>query len=330
MTLEWLPRDNKTRDHAPVSGRFWGKEPPCTSYDKKPILDGQGNEVPGLYAAWVTFNNPDQHNAYTVDMIKGAIGGFCSASNDRSVVVTVVTGAGTRAFCTGGNMKDFSEYYAKRPHEFGEYAALHMRMVDAILDCQKPVICRVNGVRVGGGQDIGMACDLSVSSDLATFGQLGPERGLASVAGSSDFLPWFLSAEDAMGSCIFSDMWSAYKMKRKNLLTTVVPVLRKDGKYIRNPLVYTDTYTKDGEIVYGEPRDHADLVAGNELIKSCDIDFGLLDGEMNRMIWTLVNLFPDSLQMSIDSIREKKKFFWDQSKLSKRHWLAANMMGVIP
>ena len=106
-------------------------------------------------------------------MVKGVIAGFTAASQDRSVVAAVFTGTGDRAFCTGGNTKEYAEYYAMRPHEYGEYMDLFNGMVDSILDCKKPVICRVNGMRVAGGQEIGMACDLAISSDLAIFGQAG-------------------------------------------------------------------------------------------------------------------------------------------------------------
>jgi 6-oxo-cyclohex-1-ene-carbonyl-CoA hydrolase len=259
-------------------------------------------------------------------MMKGVIAAFCAASTDRAVVAAVITGAGQEAFCTGANMKELSEYYSKRPNEFGEYLDLHIRMVDAILDCKKPVLCRVNGVRVAGGQDIGMACDLSVSSDLAVFGQLGPERGLASVAGTLDFLPWSLTAEDAMENCIFSKLWSAYKMKAKDLIFRVVPVLRKDSNFIRNPLVHVDSYVQNGAIVYGEFKTPSEVSAGKEFVKSCTIDFKLLDQAIDELIWSLVNLFPNSLQVAIDALRAKKKFFWDQAKSAGRHWLAANMM----
>ena len=107
-------------------------------------------------------------------MVKGVIAGFNNASLDRSVVAVVFTGAGDKAFCTGGNTKEYAEYYSRRPNEYGEYMDLFNGMVDAILNCKKPTICRVNGMRVAGGQEIGMACDLAVSSDLAMFGQAGP------------------------------------------------------------------------------------------------------------------------------------------------------------
>ena len=56
-----------------------------------------------------------------------------------------------------------------RSDEYGQYMELFNRMVDSILACKKPVICRINGMRVAGGQEIGMACDISISSDLAIF-----------------------------------------------------------------------------------------------------------------------------------------------------------------
>ena len=66
--------------------------------------------------------------------------------------------------------------------------------------------------------------------------------------------------------------------------------------------------------------------AGKELMAQCTTDFELLDKEVDRILWTFTNLFPGCLIKSIDSVRTKKKFFWDQMKLPNRHWLAANMM----
>jgi 6-oxo-cyclohex-1-ene-carbonyl-CoA hydrolase len=237
----------------------------------------------------------------------------------------VFAAVGDKAFCTGGNTAEYSAYYSKRPNEYGEYMDLFNAMVDGILNCKKPVICRVNGMRVAGGQEIGMATDLTVTSDLAVFGQAGPKHGSAPDGGSTDFLPWMLNMEDAMYNCISCETWSAYKMKAKNLVTKVVPVLKKDGKWVRNPLVRTDTYVDDGEIVYGEPVAADKVAAAKTLMGECKTDFELLDAEVNRLVWKFANLFPLCLMKSIDGIRAKKKFFWDQMKLANRHWLAANM-----
>ncbi len=325
MALDWLPRDNNIKNHAIYGDEHFGTEPPCTMYELRPIVDPNGNEVEGLYTAWIILNNPRQYNSYTTEMVKGVIAGFQKASSDRRVVAAIFTGVGDKAFCTGGNTKEYAEYYTKRPQEYADYMDLFNAMVDSILMCKKPVICRVNGMRVAGGQEIGMACDLAVSSDLAIFGQAGPRHGSAPDGGSSDFLPWYLGIEDAMWNCVSCEMWSSYKMKRLGLISKVAPVLKKDGKFIRNPLVIIDKYIDDGEIVYGEFKSGEEAKEARAMIKELPTDFELVDKEVNKIVWTFTNLMPHCLMKSIDSVRAKKKFFWDQMKLPNRHWLAANM-----
>ena len=327
MSLDWLPRDDEIKNHALYGTEHWSADAPSTIYEKRPVLDAQGQPVDGLFTAWITLNNPAQYNSYTKDMVKGVIAGFQAASSDRGVVAVVFTGAGDRAFCTGGNTKEYAEYYSRRPNEYGEYMDLFNAMVDGILGCKKPTICRVNGMRIAGGQEIGMACDLTVSSDLAIYGQAGPKHGSAPDGGSTDFLPWMLSLEDAMWNCISCEMWSAYKMKLKGLITAATPTLKVDGEFVPNPLVITDRYVDGGQVVYGESKRGDEARAAKELLKSGTVDFANLDGEIDRIVWRFTNLFPGCLIKSIDGIRSKKKFFWDQTKLANRHWLAANMSG---
>jgi 6-oxocyclohex-1-ene-carbonyl-CoA hydrolase len=325
MTLEWLPRDDEVKDHALHGTENWGTQAPCTMYEKKPVLDAAGKPVDGLFTAWITLNNPRQYNSYTTEMVKGVIAGFDNASLDRSVVTVVFTAVGDKAFCTGGNTKEYAEYYSKRPNEYGEYMELFNGMVDAILRCKKPTICRVNGMRIAGGQEIGMGCDLAISSDLAIFGQAGPKHGSAPDGGSTDFLPWFLTIEDAMWNCVSCEMWSAYKMKRLGLIRKAVPVIKDGDNWVRNPMVVTDRYVDDGEIVFGNMKRGEALKEARAMVKEATIDFAMLDAEIDKVVWRFTNLFPGCLIKSIDGIRAKKKFFWDATKNNNRHWLAANM-----
>ena len=324
MALEWLKKDDKLKDHGLFDDSHFGKDAPTLVYEERPVLDDKGQAVPGICSAWIWLNNPSQYNSYNTEMVKGMVAGFQKASSDRRVVAAVLTAVGDKAFCSGGNTAEYASYYARRPNEYGEYMDLFNAMVDGILNCKKPVICRVNGMRVAGGQEMGMACDITVSSDMAIYGQAGPKHGSAPDGGATDFLPWFLSMEDAMFNCISCEPWSAYKMKSKGLITKAVPVLKKDGQWLRNPLVRTD-YVDDGEIVYGEPVPSDKLAAAKALVAECKTDFELLDKEVNALIWKFTNLFPHCLIKSIDGIRGKKKFFWDQMKVPNRHWLAANM-----
>jgi len=326
-----MPRDNEQKDHMLHTDAHWGTDAdaPCVVYEKHPLTDPKGNVQDGLYVAWIRLNNPRQYNSYTTEMVKGVIAGFENSSLDRSVVAVIFTATGPYSFCTGGNTKEYSEFYSQRPDEYGQYMELFNHMVDSILACKKPVICRVNGMRVAGGQEIGMACDLTISSDLAIFGQAGPRHGSAPDGGSSDFLPWMLSSEDAMWNCVSCEMWSAYKMKAKNVISKVVPVLKIDGQWVRNPQIVTDKYVEDGEIVYGEYKKGEALKEARALVREhqADADFELLDKEVDKIVWTFANLFPGCLAKSIDGIRMKKKYFWDIAKNGNRHWLAANMSG---
>jgi 6-oxo-cyclohex-1-ene-carbonyl-CoA hydrolase len=327
MALDWLPKEGGLKDHNIWGMEHFGTEAPCTIYEERPIIDPEGKPVEGLHSAWIILNNPDQLNSYTTEMVKGVIAGFHRAQMQRNVVAVVFTGVGTRAFCTGGNTKEYAEYYSTKPQEYGAYMDLFNGMVDTILQCQKPTIRRVNGMSVAGGQEIGSACDISVSSDLAIFGQAGPRHGSAPVGGASDFLPWFLSIEDAMWNCVSCEMWSAYKMLRKNYLSKVVPVLKQGDKFIRNPQVITDKWIEDGEIVYGEPVTGPKAKEARELARSLPAVLTLLDEEVNKVLWTFTNLFPGCLMKSIVGIRQKKKYFWDLAKNDHRYWLAVNMQG---
>ena len=325
MSLNWLPKDNEIKNHDLWGDEFFDRNPPSVIYELKPVVNSEGNKINGLNTAWIILNNPAQYNSYTTNMVKGVIAGFHKASMDRSVVAAIFTGAGDRAFCTGGNTKEYAEYYSERPNEYGLYMDLFNGMVDSILNCKKPTICRINGMRVAGGQEIGMACDIAVTSDTAIFGQAGPRHGSAPDGGSTDFLPWFLGIEDAMWNCISCELWSAYKMKRLGLVSKVTPVLKKDGKFIRSPMVIIDKWTENGEIVYGEFVRGEEYKKAKEILKTTPTDFELLDKAVNEIVWAYTNLMPGCLIKSIDGIRMKKKFFWDQTKLANRHWLAANM-----
>ena len=325
MSLSWIPKEGGVKDHNLWGMEHFGTTPPCTMYEEKPVIDQTGKPVEGVAVAWITLNNPAQYNSYTTEMVKGVIAGFHRAQEARNVVAVVFTGAGNMAFCTGGNTKEYAEYYSHKPTEYAEYMTLFNGMVDAILMCQKPVIRRVNGMSIAGGQEIGGACDLAVSADTAIFGQAGTRHGSAPVGGSTDFLPWALSSEDAMWNCVSCEFWSAYKMMRKNYISKIVPVLKQGDKFIRNPQVITDKWVDNGEIVYGENVTGAEAQKARELVKSCTYDLSLLDAEVNKIVWTFTNLFPHCLMKSIAGIRQKKKYFWDLNKNDHLFWLGVNM-----
>ncbi|MBO06526.1 MAG: 6-oxocyclohex-1-ene-1-carbonyl-CoA hydratase [Candidatus Marinimicrobia bacterium] len=291
-------------------------------YELRPCLDTDGNLVDGLHNAWIFINNPKQFNSYTTDAVKEIILAFRRASNDRSVVAVVFTGVGDKAFCTGGNTKEYAEYYAGNPQEYKQYMRLFNDMVSSILMCDKPVINRVNGMRIAGGQEIGMACDFSIAQDMARFGQAGPKHGSAPDGGSTDFLQLFVGIERAMYSCAACAPWSAHEAFRYGLLSEIVPAFKVDGEFMINPYVRNISCKTINTLSF-ITTDNAEAKA---LLKTGEMDLSLLDAAVDRMCTNLMMTFPNCLSKTINSIRKKKLEHWDKNKESNRDWLALNMM----
>ena len=296
-------------------------------YERRAARTPDGKPVSGLYNAWIWLDNPTQYNSYTTEMVKGVILAFRAASNARDVASVVFTGAGDKAFCTGGNTKEYAEYYAGRPQEYRQYMRLFNDMVSSILACDKPVICRVNGMRVGGGQEIGMACDFSVAQDLARFGQAGPKHGSAPIGGATDFLPVVIGAERAMGACVLCEPFSAHEAYHIGMLTDITPALKVDGKYVVNPLVETQrVYDDFGRLAFGKPKTGAALAAGKELLKKGVVDLAALDDKVEELCAKMLLTFPDCTTKTIEELRKPKLEAWNRNKENHRAWLALNMV----
>ena len=295
-------------------------------YEKKPCLDSTGQPVEGLYNAWIILNNPAQYNSYTTQMVKEVIIAFRQASNDRSVNCVVFTAVGDKAFCTGGNTKEYAEYYAGNPQEYSQYMRLFSDMVSTILFCEKPVICRVNGMRIAGGQEIGMACDFTIAHDFARFGQAGPKHGSAPVGGSTDFLHLYVGIERAMRSLTWCEIWSAYQALNYGLISEVTPTLKLNGEFVPNPMLQTEKWVKNGQVVYGKSKSGEALQQAKDLVKQGELDLSKLDEAVDRLTTRLMYTFPNCTMKTINEARQKKLEWWDKNKESNREWLALNMM----
>ena len=183
----------------------------------------------------------------------------------------------------GGNTREYAEYYAGNPQEYRQYMRLFNDMGSAILACDKPVICRVNGLRVGGGQEIGMACDFTIAQDLANFGQAGPKHGSAPIGGATDFLPVMIGCERAMLSATLCEPFSAHKAYRLGIASEIVPALKINGNFVPNPTVITDRMVDEyGRIVHGEFKTGEELAKGLALLKQGEIDLSLLDQKVEE------------------------------------------------
>ncbi|MGW9552126.1 enoyl-CoA hydratase-related protein [Citricoccus zhacaiensis] len=125
--------------------------------------------------AWITVNRPDRYNSFRARTVDELVMAFKTAWNDPAVGVVALTGAGEKAFCTGGDQKQRMESGDYGPSDSGlfEIDSLHR----VIRDTPKPVIAAVNGFAIGGGHVLHLLADLTIAADHAVFGQNGPRVG---------------------------------------------------------------------------------------------------------------------------------------------------------
>lgn len=293
-------------------------------YGTRPVLNEDGNKVDGLHAVEIFLNNEKQLNSYTTEAVKEIILAIQAAGCDRQAVVAILSAVGDLSFCTGGNTREYAEYYAARsPVEYAQYMSLFNSMVTGILLCQIPVICRVNGMRVAGGQEIGMACDFHVAVDYAVFGQAGPRHGSAPVGGSTDFLPLYVGVQRAMNSAVLCNMWSADQAQRFGLIDEVVPAYQLGDEIIRYPLL-----ADDGSMKVGQAGKQIKIqIKGQLKSGEAKIVSSMLDDKVNAMVTNIANLFPICVSHTVDQIRQLKLQRWMQNSPANRNWLALNMMG---
>ena len=123
--------------------------------------------------ARITINRPEKYNAFTAETCEELIDALRRAGSDKSIAVIVLAGAGDRAFCTGGDQSAHEGSYGGR----GTIGLPIDEVQSLIRDVPKPVIARVQGFAIGGGNVLATLCDLTIASEKAVFGQVGPKVG---------------------------------------------------------------------------------------------------------------------------------------------------------
>ena len=165
----------------------------------------------------VTLSRPEVYNALHIDAHFELNQVFDDFVADPEQWVAIVTGAGDKAFCAGNDLK-WQAAGGKRGWGAGGFAGLTSRF-----DCDKPIIAAVNGVAMGGGFEIALACDLIIASDNATFALPEPRVGLAALAGGVHRLPRQIGLKRAMGMILTARHVSAKEGHELGFVNEVVP-----------------------------------------------------------------------------------------------------------
>jgi enoyl-CoA hydratase/carnithine racemase len=166
----------------------------------------------------VTLSRPEVYNALHIDAHFELNKVFDDFAADPEQWVAIVTGAGDKAFCAGNDLK-WQAAGGKRGWDKGGFGGLTARF-----DCDKPIIAAVNGVAMGGGFEVALACDLIIASDNATFALPEPRVGLAALAGGLQRLPRQIGLKRAMGMILTARHVSAKEGLELGFVNEVVPL----------------------------------------------------------------------------------------------------------
>lgn len=176
-------------------------------------------------AAWIIINRPKVYNAFRGRTVEELIAAFQRAANDKAVASIVLTGAGEKAFCTGGDQSAHDGNYDGRG-----VVGLPIEELQAIIrDVPKPVIARVNGFAIGGGNVLATLCDLTIAAEHAKFAQVGPKVGSFDAGWGTALLARHVGDKRAREIWFLNEQLTAQQACDYGLCNKVVPMAELDA-----------------------------------------------------------------------------------------------------
>lgn len=177
-------------------------------------------EVEDTFAV-ITINRPGAFNAFRSQTVDELIEAFTFAWGDTRVRSIILTGAGEKAFCAGGDVKQKAATGDYGPSKYGMFRVSELHKL--IREVPKPVLAAVNGVAVGGGHVLHVVCDISYAAVHARFGQAGPKVGSFDAGFGTAFLARVVGEKRAREIWYFTELMDADKAERWGLVNAVVP-----------------------------------------------------------------------------------------------------------
>jgi 2-ketocyclohexanecarboxyl-CoA hydrolase len=171
--------------------------------------------------ATITINRPERMNAFRARTVDELIHCFKRAWADAEVGVVCLTGAGERAFCTGGDQKQRAETGDYGPSESGLFEVEHLHRL--VREIPKPVIAAVSGYAIGGGHVLHLLCDLTIAADNGVFGQTGPRVGSFDAGFGTGYLARVVGEKRAREIWFLCRRYDAATAERWGLVNAVVP-----------------------------------------------------------------------------------------------------------
>ena len=202
------------------------------------------------WRATITINRPKVYNCLNLETLQELSAAFQDAAWDDEVAVIILTGAGTKAFCTGADMKEWNEDFLETPNDFYKWMGVFMETFERLRNIGKPTIARLNGMAVGGGNELQMSCDLAVATSDVYLGHAGTSRGSVAAAGATQWLPLIVGERRAREILLLNEKIPAKKALAWGLVNQVVPRTKLDkavddmAEKLVNKLPECTRYTK--------------------------------------------------------------------------------------
>jgi 2-ketocyclohexanecarboxyl-CoA hydrolase len=171
--------------------------------------------------AWISIDRPERMNAFRARTVDELIRCFKRAWASAEVGVVCLTGAGDRAFCTGGDQKQRAETGDYGPSDSGLFEVEYLHRL--VREVPKPVIAAVNGYAIGGGHVLHLLCDLTIAADTARFGQTGPRMGCFDAGFGTAYLARAIGEKRAREVRMLCRQYDAATAERWGLVNRVVP-----------------------------------------------------------------------------------------------------------
>jgi naphthoate synthase len=181
--------------------------------------------------AKITINRPDRHNAFRPETNMDMLDAFDICRENNDIQVVILTGAGRKAFCSGGDqsVKGIGGYISKDGVPRLNVLDLHKK----IRSLPKPVIAMVNGYAIGGGHVLHVVCDISIASENAVFGQTGPKVGSFDAGFGSNYLARHVGQKKAREIWFLCEQYSAFEALNMGLVNKVVSVDQLENETVK-------------------------------------------------------------------------------------------------
>lgn len=178
--------------------------------------------------ATITLDRPERLNAFDFQMLRELARACEDASWDDEVRVVVLTGAG-RAFCVGADLKEWSSGYLGDPNAYWKWFGAFKDAHDRLREIGKPTLARINGICVGGGNELQMACDLAVMVEDAYIRHVGLEHGSVPAGGATQWLPVMVGERRAREIVLLCEEIPARRAEEWGLVNRAVPAGELDA-----------------------------------------------------------------------------------------------------